>query len=70
MARLGFAKHAKELREKAGLTQAEVAKCLKLSTPQMVSNWERGMCYPPLVLLKPIASLYQVTLEDLGLPIV
>lgn len=37
----------KELREKSGLTQAELAKALGYTTPQFVSNWERGLCEPP-----------------------
>lgn len=65
MGRLAFAAYTKELRENADLTQAEVAKSLKLSTAQMVSNWERGLCYPPLVLIIPLSKLYKISLEEL-----
>lgn len=64
MGRSEFASYSKELREKAGLTQAQISKSLKLTTPQMVSNWERGLCYPPLALFKSLAQLYKIDLES------
>lgn len=38
----------KSRRIERGLTQAELAKALGYSSPQFVSNWERGLCLPPL----------------------
>lgn len=35
-------------RKQAGYTQKELAEILNMSTYQMVSNWERGICQPPL----------------------
>ena len=35
-------------REAKGLTQEEIARFLGYSSKQIVSNWERGVCSPPL----------------------
>lgn len=52
-------------RETAGLSQADVASKLGYSTPQFISNWERGLSLPPLKVLRKIASLYKVDVEEL-----
>lgn len=49
----GFLKRA---REKRGLTQHEVAQHLAYSTPQFVSNWERGVSAPPRAALPLLAK--------------
>jgi transcriptional regulator with XRE-family HTH domain len=38
----------KAARENAGLRQSDVAKKLGYSSPQFISNWERGLSLPPL----------------------
>lgn len=48
----------KNLREKAGLSQGDVAGILGYSTPQFVSNWERGVSLPPFKAVKPLAKMY------------
>lgn len=54
----------KELRERAGKTQAEVA--LKMHVDQAaVSNWERGINRPLRKYHKKLAKLYGVTVEEL-----
>ncbi len=53
-------------REAAGLTQAGAAKSLGYSTPQFVSNWERGLCNPPHSELKKLCKLYKLEREDLA----
>lgn len=54
----------KELRETAGLRQEDVAK--KLNVDQAaVSNWERGITAISRKYHKPLAKLYDVTVEDL-----
>ena len=43
---LGLAKILKDSREAAGLSQMETAKKMGWSSPQFVSNIERGLCNP------------------------
>ena len=49
-----------ELRRAAGLTQKEMAERLHVS-PAAVSKWERGLNFPDLVLLEPLAELLGVS---------
>ncbi len=53
----------KKLREDAGLSQAEIAKKMNYSTPQFISNWERGISFPPLNSIKKLASILGVNPE-------
>ena len=50
----------KAMRRKVGLSQRDVASKLGYSTPQFISNWERGVSYPPLGGIKKLAQLYKV----------
>lgn len=52
-------------REKAGFSQADVAQKLGYSTPQFVSNWERGISAPPFNALKKLAVLYSIDADAL-----
>lgn len=52
-------------RTKIGMTQQEVAKKLKYSTPQFISNWERGLALPPLDILPTLVRLYHMDSEAL-----
>ena len=54
----------KELREKKGLTQAELAEKLFVSD-KTVSKWEMGKGYPDITLLEPIAQALQVSVTEL-----
>lgn len=56
------AQFVKEAREKAGLTQGQVAKKLKYTSPQFISNVERGKCFLPLKKVRPFCK---VTKADL-----
>lgn len=47
-------------RRLVGLTQLEVSNELKYSSPQFISNFERGICYPPLKKLKKLVSIYKI----------
>lgn len=60
-----LAQFLKDARNKAALTQNSVAEALGYETPQFVSNWERGISYPPIDALKKIARLYKVSEEEL-----
>ena len=53
-----------EQRTRAGLTQRDVARRLGYTTPQFVSNWERGVALPPLSDLPLITSLYNLQPEE------
>jgi transcriptional regulator with XRE-family HTH domain len=55
----------KTKREKAGLTQQDVAKALHYSTPQFVSNWERGVSLPPLDALPKLAVLFKAQPKEI-----
>ena len=54
----------KTLREKAGLTQREVSDALGYSTPQFISNVERGRCRFPVQKLPRIKKLYRISTEQ------
>ncbi|MEN0059669.1 MAG: helix-turn-helix transcriptional regulator [Bdellovibrio sp.] len=55
----------KDKRIKSGLSQKEVADKLGYTTPQFVSNWERGMSAPPIEVLKKLSDLYDVPSEEM-----
>lgn len=48
----------------AGLTQKEVALKFGYSTSQFISNWERGISYPPYKILKQVAEIYQIPMHE------
>jgi transcriptional regulator with XRE-family HTH domain len=51
-------------RVKAHLTQHDVAQHLSYTSPQFVSNWERGVSLPPLEVLPRLSSLYGIPPKD------
>lgn len=51
-------------RTKAGLSQGDVAAKLGYSSPQFISNFERGLCAPPLNKLKMLVQLYDLNGEE------
>lgn len=53
----------KKLREKMGLTQREVSDALGYSTPQFISNVERGRCRFPVQKLAKIKKLYGLSID-------
>lgn len=53
----------KDAREQAGFTQAEVAKKFGYSTPQFISNIERGKCAVPMKVMAQFIKLYKVKPE-------
>ncbi len=59
-----IAKNIAELRQRAGMTQLELAERLNY-TDKAVSKWERGESIPDVAVLVEIAGLFQVTLDDL-----
>lgn len=57
--------HWRVYREKAGMTQREVADELGYTTPQFISNVERGRCRYPIEKLPRIKKLYGLGTEQL-----
>jgi transcriptional regulator with XRE-family HTH domain len=60
-----FGEFLKQKRLKAGLSQSEVAELLGYSSPQFVSNFERGLCAPPLPALRLLVKAYGLSINDL-----
>lgn len=64
-----FRKHCgmkyQKRREEVGLPQIKVAKALGYSSPQFVSNWERGMCWPSAETLPKLAKALKMELTEL-----
>lgn len=52
-----LAKFLRTSRLDRALTQVEVARALGHSTPQFVSNWERGIVLPPIKSLRTLSRL-------------
>jgi transcriptional regulator with XRE-family HTH domain len=55
----------KKAREENGLSQGKVAYSLGYSTAQFVSNWERGLSYPPLKSLKKLCKMYKLDQDEM-----
>lgn len=52
-----------ELRKEKGLTQAQLAQKLNV-TDKAVSKWERGVGFPDIKLLEPLADVLDISLLD------
>lgn len=44
----------------AKMSQAQVAEALNYTTPQFISNWERGVAMPPKDNLPVLCALYEI----------
>ena len=60
-----FAVFLKKKRSLAGLSQKEVSEELGYSTPQFISNWERGMSTPPMTAIKQLSILYKISMDEI-----
>ena len=54
----------RELRRRDGRTQEALARELGVSA-QAISRWEKGICYPDMDMLPPIANYFGVTIDEL-----
>ena len=54
----------KELRQREGRTQEALANELGV-TAQAVSRWEKGICYPDMEVIPPIANYFGVSIDEL-----
>ncbi|MES2963227.1 MAG: helix-turn-helix transcriptional regulator [Bdellovibrionota bacterium] len=52
--------YLRQKRLDSGLSQLDVAKVLGYSSPQFVSNWERGLVSPPLETIAILIELYKI----------
>lgn len=53
-------KYLRDLRMKRSLSQRQLSRELGYSTPQFVSNWERGLSRPPYHDLGKLARIFRV----------
>ena len=53
-----------ENRKTLGMTQRELAEKLHI-TDKAVSKWERGLSYPDVTLLEPLAVVFGLNVEEL-----
>lgn len=63
--RIKLSDFLKSKRNTAGISQGAVAKKLGYSSPQFVSNWERGLAEPPLKTLRKLAEIYNVSADEM-----
>lgn len=64
MDKITFGRFIANTRRELGMTQLTLAEKLYV-TDKAVSKWERGLCYPDLVLLEQLASVLGLTVEEL-----
>ena len=50
-------------REMKGLTQKELAAKLGIASAQLISNWERGLCAPPIKKISTLASVLDIKFD-------
>ena len=59
-----FGAFVAQQRRALGLTQKELARQLHL-TDKAVSKWERGLSFPDIAVLEPLAEALKVTVAEL-----
>lgn len=59
------ANYFKKMRLERGLTQQDVSDYLGYSSKQIVSNWERGVCMPPLNALSSLIKILKLDQEKI-----
>lgn len=52
-------------RKSRGMTQGELARRLGYSTPQCISNWERGLINPPVNSLRKLSKALDVNVNEI-----
>lgn len=52
--------YLRQKRVDSGMSQLDVARELGYSSPQFVSNWERGLVSPPLETIAVLIDLYKI----------
>ena len=59
-----LAKYFKKAREESSISQWELAQLLGYSSPQMISNWERNLCNPPLKAVYKMIELFKLNKKE------
>ncbi len=60
---LKLGKFLQAARKKAGLSQGDVKNILGYQSPQIISDWERGICGVPLTSTKQVLEAYKIKEE-------
>ena len=60
-----FGNFFKKKRIASGVTQQEIADSLGYTTPQFISNWERGVSHPPIKKFKSLAEIIKCPADEL-----
>lgn len=60
----GFGQYLRQKRRDAGLSQQNVARALGYSSPQFISNLERGTCPIPLNRIRQFVDLYRIDHDE------
>ena len=61
MDKQSFGKYIAEKRKQLGMTQMQLAEKIHV-TDKAVSKWERGLSYPDVTLLEPLAEALSVSI--------
>jgi repressor LexA len=59
-----FGLRLKQLREKSGMTQEELAEAMGVSDARIIRFWESGKNSPNIAKLEPLAKILGVKSED------
>ena len=57
--------YLKQKRKASGLTQWDVAKELGYTSPQFISNFERGLCAPSFDTLPKLIKMYSIPQDEI-----
>ena len=60
----------RKYRRVRGLKQKEVARLLELKNANMISRWEKGVCFPNPVNLFKLAALYRTLVDALFIDLI
>lgn len=51
-------------REMKGITQKELASKLGIASAQLISNWERGLCAPPIKKIETLSNILGLGFDE------
>lgn len=60
-----FGLYLSKARLRVGISQGDLASSLGYTSPQFVSNWERGAANPPLEKIPQLAKILNIPIEDM-----
>lgn len=58
-------KYFRRRRTEVGLTQTDLSRILGYSTSQFVSNWERGLCMPPMGSMAKLCEVLKIPRKEI-----